>query len=146
MDPDKLPSDLHVKAMDKFLILHADHEQNASTSTVRISGSSLANPLTCIASGIATLWGPLHGGANQECLSMLDEIDVPENIPKYIEMAKDKNSTFRISGFGHRVYKNYDPWAKVMQDICHQLLEESGVEEMKKFESNVQGMGSSDKR
>ena len=109
MDPDKLPLDLHVKAMDKFLILHADHEQNASTSTVRISGSSLANPLTCIASGIATLWGPLHGGANQECLSMLDEIDVPENIPKYIEMAKDKNSTFRISGFGHRVYKNYDP-------------------------------------
>ncbi len=122
MDPNRLPSDLHVKAMDKFLILHADHEQNASTSTVRISGSSLANPLTCIASGIAALWGPSHGGANRECLQMLDEIGEEVNVPKYVEMAKDKKRNYKIMGFGHRVYKNYDPRAKVMKDFCDQIV------------------------
>jgi citrate synthase len=131
MEPDKLPSELYCRAMDKFLILHADHEQNASTSTVRISGSSLANPLTCIASGIATLWGPLHGGANSECLQMLDEIDTEVNVPKYIALAKDKSNSFRISGFGHRVYKNYDPRAKVMQVICHELFDSGSLEELK---------------
>ena len=115
MDPDKKPNPLHVKAMDKFLILHADHEQNASTSTVRISGSSHANPLTCISAGIASLWGPAHGGANQACMEMLDDIEELSNVGKYIKKAKDKNDKFRIMGFGHRVYKNYDPRALVMQ-------------------------------
>lgn len=103
-----------VEALDKILILHADHEQNASTSTVRIVGSSLANPFACIAAGVASLWGPAHGGANEACLKMLDEIKHKDNIPKYVDMAKDKNSTFRIMGFGHRVYKNFDPRAKEM--------------------------------
>lgn len=113
-----------VEALDKILILHADHEQNASTSTVRITGSSQANPFACISAGIASLWGPSHGGANEACLQMLDEIGTKENIPKYVEMAKDKNSTFRISGFGHRVYKNFDPRAKEMQKMCHRVLSE----------------------
>ncbi len=101
MDPDKLPSELHVKAMDKFLILHADHEQNASTSTVRITGSSLANPFTCIASGIAALWGPAHGGANQACMEIFEEIGSVENIKKYVDMASDRENKFRLMGFGH---------------------------------------------
>ena len=116
-----------IDALDKILILHADHEQNASTSTVRITGSSLANPFACISAGIASLWGPAHGGANEACLQMLDEIGSTENIPKYIAMAKDKNSSFRIMGFGHRVYKNFDPRAKEMQKMCHRVLNELSI-------------------
>ena len=115
------------KAMDKILILHADHEQNASTSTVRLAGSSGANPFACIASGIACLWGPAHGGANEACLRMLDEIGSVKNIPEFINKAKDKNDPFRLMGFGHRVYKNYDPRAKVMQKTCHELLDHLGL-------------------
>ena len=112
------------KAMDKFFILHADHEQNASTSTVRLAGSSGANPFACIAAGIASLWGPAHGGANEAVIKMLEEIGNKENIPKYINKAKDKNDPFRLLGFGHRVYKNYDPRASVMKKSAHEVLEE----------------------
>ena len=115
------------RAMDKILILHADHEQNASTSTVRLAGSSGANPFACIASGIACLWGPAHGGANEACLRMLDEIGSVKNIPEFINKAKDKNDPFRLMGFGHRVYKNYDQRAKVMQKTCHELLDHLGL-------------------
>ena len=115
------------RAMDKIFILHADHEQNASTSTVRLAGSSGANPFACIAAGIASLWGPAHGGANEACLNMLDEIGTVDNIPKYIDKAKDKNDPFRLMGFGHRVYKNFDPRAKVLQQAAHEVLEELGV-------------------
>jgi len=115
------------RAMDKILILHADHEQNASTSTVRLAGSSGANPFACIASGIACLWGPAHGGANEACLRMLDEIGSVKNIPEFINKAKDKNDPFRLMGFGHRFYKNYDPRAKVMQKTCHELLDHLGL-------------------
>ncbi|MBL4602915.1 MAG: citrate synthase [Emcibacteraceae bacterium] len=116
-------------AMDKIFILHADHEQNASTSTVRLAGSSGANPFACIAAGIASLWGPAHGGANEACLKMLSEIGSVENIPKYIDKAKDKNDPFRLMGFGHRVYKNFDPRAKVLQQAAHDVLEELGVQD-----------------
>ena len=112
------------RAMDKFFILHADHEQNASTSTVRLAGSSGANPFACIAAGIASLWGPAHGGANEAVIHMLEEINSIDNIPKYIDMAKDKNNPFRLMGFGHRVYKNYDPRADVMKKTAHQVMEE----------------------
>ena len=115
------------KAIDRILILHADHEQNASTSTVRLAGSSGANPFACIASGIASLWGPAHGGANEAVLKMLQEIGSVENIPKFIARAKDKNDNFRLMGFGHRVYKNYDPRATVMRQSCHEVLDELGV-------------------
>jgi len=115
------------KAMDKILILHADHEQNASTSTVRLAGSSGANPFACIASGIACLWGPAHGGANEACIRMLEEIGNVKNIPEFILKAKDKNDPFRLMGFGHRVYKNFDPRAKVMQKICHEVLDHLGI-------------------
>lgn len=111
-------------AMDKIFTLHADHEQNASTSTVRLAGSSGANPFACIAAGIASLWGPAHGGANEACLKMLEEIGSVENIPEFIEKAKDKNDPFRLMGFGHRVYKNYDPRATVMREACHDVLKE----------------------
>lgn len=114
MDPSFTVPKVMVDALDKILILHADHEQNASTSTVRLTGSSLCNPFACISGGIASLWGPAHGGANEACLRMLDEIGNKENIPKYVDMAKDKNSSFRIMGFGHRVYKNMDPRAAEM--------------------------------
>ncbi|RBP84206.1 citrate (Si)-synthase [Marinomonas rhizomae] len=114
------------KAMDRIFILHADHEQNASTSTVRLAGSSGANPFACIAAGIATLWGPAHGGANEAVLTMLEEIGDVENIDEYIAKAKDKNDPFRLMGFGHRVYKNFDPRAKVMRETCDQVLEELG--------------------
>ena len=117
------------KAMDRIFLLHADHEQNASTSTVRLAGSTGANPFACIAAGIAALWGPSHGGANEAVLNMLDEIGSVDNIDKYIAKAKDKDDPFRIMGFGHRVYKNYDPRAKVMQQTCHEVLEELGVED-----------------
>ncbi|EOD79054.1 type II citrate synthase [Grimontia sp. AD028] len=112
------------RAMDKIFTLHADHEQNASTSTVRLAGSSGANPFACIAAGIASLWGPAHGGANEACLRMLEEIGSVENIPEYIERAKDKDDPFRLMGFGHRVYKNYDPRATVMNEACHEVLDE----------------------
>ncbi|KGM26842.1 citrate synthase [Photorhabdus luminescens] len=115
------------RAMDRILILHADHEQNASTSTVRTAGSSGANPFACIAAGIASLWGPAHGGANEACLRMLEEIQSVEHIPEFINRAKDKNDAFRLMGFGHRVYKNYDPRATVMRETCHEVLDELGL-------------------
>ncbi|MGC2050400.1 MAG: citrate synthase [Methylovirgula sp.] len=114
------------RALDQIFILHADHEQNASTSTVRLAGSSGANPFACISAGLACLWGPAHGGANEAALKMLEEIGTVKNIPKYIARAKDKNDSFRLMGFGHRVYKNYDPRAKIMQKRCHEVLKESG--------------------
>lgn len=114
------------KAMDTIFVLHADHEQNASTSTVRLAGSSGANPFACIAAGIATLWGPAHGGANEAVLTMLEEIGDEDQIDKYIAKAKDKNDPFRLMGFGHRVYKNFDPRAKVMRETCDQVLSELG--------------------
>jgi citrate synthase len=114
-------------AMDKIFILHADHEQNASTSTVRLAGSSGANPFACIAAGIACLWGPAHGGANEAALNMLREIGTPERIPAYIARAKNKDDPFRLMGFGHRVYKNYDPRAKVMQATAKEVLDKLGV-------------------
>ena len=113
-------------ALEKIFILHADHEQNASTSTVRIAGSSGANPFACIAAGIACLWGPAHGGANEAALNMLYGIGKVENIPDFIRKVKDKNSEVRLMGFGHRVYKNYDPRAKIMQKMCHAVLKETG--------------------
>ncbi len=115
------------RALDRILILHADHEQNASTSTVRLAGSSGANPFACIAAGIACLWGPAHGGANEAALKMLEEIGTVDRVPEYVKKAKDKNSEFRLMGFGHRVYKNYDPRAKVMQQTCHEVLDSLGV-------------------
>tara|TARA_B100000963_G_scaffold3376_1_gene2591 strand:- start:13 stop:1305 length:1293 start_codon:yes stop_codon:yes gene_type:complete len=114
-------------ALDKILILHADHEQNASTSTVRIAGSSGANPFACIASGIASLWGPAHGGANEAVLNMLSEIGSKDKIMEYVNKAKDKDDPFRLFGFGHRVYKNYDPRANVMRETCHEVLDLLGV-------------------
>ncbi len=119
-------SNIQAKAIDRIFILHADHEQNASTSTVRLAGSSQANPFACIASGIAALWGPAHGGANEAVLSMLSEIGSKENIPTYIKKAKDKNDPFRLMGFGHRVYKNYDPRAKILMLTAHELFETMG--------------------
>jgi citrate synthase len=114
------------RALDRIFILHADHEQNASTSTVRLAGSSGANPFACISAGIACLWGPAHGGANEAALNMLQEIGSVERIPEFIAKAKDKTSGFRLMGFGHRVYKNYDPRAKVMQKTCHEVLDALG--------------------
>ncbi len=114
------------RAMRRIFILHADHEQNASTSTVRLAGSSGANPFACISAGIACLWGPAHGGANEAALTMLEEIGTVDRIPEYIQRAKDKNDPFRLMGFGHRVYKNYDPRAKIMQKTCHEVLEAVG--------------------
>lgn len=115
------------RAMDKIFILHADHEQNASTSTVRLAGSSGANPFACIAAGIACLWGPAHGGANEAALNMLQEIGTVDRIPEFVKRAKDKNDPFRLMGFGHRVYKNYDPRAKIMQQTTHEVLNELGI-------------------
>lgn len=115
------------RALDVFMILHADHEQNASTSTVRLAGSSGANPFACISSGIACLWGPAHGGANEAALNMLEEIGTVDNIPDFIRKVKDPNADIRLMGFGHRVYKNYDPRAKAMQKLCHQVLKEVGA-------------------
>ena len=121
------PSPAIVRAMDKIFILHADHEQNASTSTVRLAGSSGANPFACIASGIATLWGPAHGGANQAVLEMLAQIGDKKNIPEFLERAKDKDDPFRLMGFGHRVYKTYDPRAGVLKASADEVLEEVGA-------------------
>ncbi len=117
------------RAMDRIFILHADHEQNASTSTVRLAGSSGANPFACIAAGIACLWGPAHGGANEAALNMLSEIGSVDRIPEYVARAKDHNDPFRLMGFGHRVYKNYDPRAKIMQKTCHEVLAEVGIKD-----------------
>ncbi len=117
------------RALDRFFMLHADHEQNASTSTVRLAGSSGANPFACVAAGIASLWGPAHGGANEAVLKMLAEIGTPDRIPIYIAKAKDKNDPFRLMGFGHRVYKNYDPRAKIMQRTTREVLAELGVKD-----------------
>ena len=117
------------RAMDRIFILHADHEQNASTSTVRLASSSGANPFACIAAGIACLWGPAHGGANEAALNMLREIGSVDRIPLYIEKAKSKDDPFRLMGFGHRVYKNYDPRARVMQQTCHEVLTELGIKD-----------------
>ncbi|MGF6230969.1 citrate synthase [Inquilinus ginsengisoli] len=117
------------RAMDRILILHADHEQNASTSTVRLAGSSGANPFACIAAGIASLWGPAHGGANEAVLKMLGEIGSKDRVGEYVKKAKDKDDPFRLMGFGHRVYKNYDPRAKVMRATCYEVLEELGVKD-----------------
>jgi citrate synthase len=114
------------RALDKILILHADHEQNASTSTVRLTGSSGANPFACIAAGIASLWGPAHGGANEAVLNMLKEIGHKDRIPEFIKRAKDKNDPFRLMGFGHRVYKHYDPRASVLRKVCQEVLDELG--------------------
>jgi len=117
------------KAMDRILVLHADHEQNASTSTVRLAGSTGANPFACIAAGIAALWGPAHGGANEAVLKMLAEIGHVDNIPAFIEKVKDKNSGVKLMGFGHRVYKNFDPRAKILQQSCHEVLAELGIKD-----------------
>ena len=117
-----LPSPVAVRALELMMILHADHEQNASTSTVRLAGSSGANPYACVAAGIATLWGPAHGGANEAVINMLRHISDPAEIPKYVERAKDKDDPFRLMGFGHRVYKNHDPRAKLIRQACHDLL------------------------
>ena len=114
------------EALDLLFILHADHEQNASTSTVRLAGSTGANPYAAISAGVAALWGPAHGGANEAVLAMLEQIGTVENIPKYIAMAKDKTSHFRLMGFGHRVYKNFDPRAKIIRAACHKVLEQLG--------------------
>ena len=118
-------SQASIDALDKLLILHADHEQNASTSTVKIAGSSGANPFACVAAGVASLWGPAHGGANESVIRMLHEIKNEDNIKKYVDKAKDKNDSFRLMGFGHRVYKNYDPRANVLRKYCHNLLKET---------------------
>lgn len=117
------------RAMDRIFILHADHEQNASTSTVRLAGSSGANPFACIAAGIACLWGPAHGGANEAALTMLEEIGTKDNIPEYVRRAKDRDDPFRLMGFGHRVYKNYDPRAKIMQKTTHEVLDSLGIKD-----------------
>ncbi len=122
------PNPVLAKAMDRIFVLHADHEQNASTSTVRLAGSSGANPFACISSGIAALWGPAHGGANEAVLTMLEEIGDESNIAEYVERAKDPEDPFRLMGFGHRVYRNFDPRAKVMKATCDQVLKELGVE------------------
>ncbi|MDB5370441.1 MAG: gltA [Roseomonas sp.] len=123
------PNPILSRAMDRILVLHADHEQNASTSTVRLAGSTGANPFACIAAGIAALWGPAHGGANEAVLKMLGEIGHVDNIPAFIEKVKDKNSGVKLMGFGHRVYKNFDPRAKIMQATCHEVLKELGIKD-----------------
>ena len=122
---DWVPNPVLTRAMDRIFILHADHEQNASTSTVRLAGSSGAHPFACIAAGIACLWGPSHGGANQEALEMLEEIGTVDNIPAYVQGVKDRK--YKLMGFGHRVYKNFDPRAKVMQKTCYEVLEQLGI-------------------
>ncbi len=127
------PNPVLVRALDRILILHADHEQNASTSTVRLSGSSGANPFACIAAGIACLWGPAHGGANEAVLNMLEEIGDVSRIGQFIDRAKDKNDNFRLMGFGHRVYKNYDPRAKLMRETCYEVLGELGLHDDRLF-------------
>src|SRR5690242_266773 len=132
------PNDVLVRAMDRIFILHADHEQNASTSTVRLSGSSGANPYACIAAGIACLWGPAHGGANEACLEMLEEIGDVSKVPEFIKKVKDKSSHVRLMGFGHRVYKNHDPRAKLMRETCHEELNELGLHNDRLFKLAIE--------
>lgn len=132
-DPVRDPNPVLERAMDRIFMLHADHEQNASTSTVRMAGSSGANPYACIASGIAALWGPAHGGANEAVINMLDEIGDVKRIPEYIKRAKDKSDKFLLMGFGHRVYKNFDPRAKVMRKTCQEVLAELGNPDDERF-------------
>ncbi len=127
------PNPVLARALDRILVLHADHEQNASTSTVRLAGSSGANPFACISAGIACLWGPAHGGANEACLNMLEEIGDDSRIGKYIDRAKDPKDDFRLVGFGHRVYKNFDPRAKLMRETCHEVLNELGLQDDRLF-------------
>jgi citrate synthase len=127
------PNPVLVHALDTIFTLHADHEQNASTSTVRLAGSSGANPYACISAGIGCLWGPAHGGANEACLKMLEEIGDVSRVPEYIKRAKDKNDSFKLMGFGHRVYKNFDPRAKLMRKICSDVLQELGLENDRLF-------------
>jgi citrate synthase len=127
-----------VRALDRIFILHADHEQNASTSTVRVAGSSGANPFACIAAGIACLWGPAHGGANEACLNMLEEIGDVSKIGEFIRQVKDKNSGVKLMGFGHRVYKNYDPRAKLMRETCHEVLGELGLGDDRLFKLSME--------
>ena len=134
---DYVPNPVLVKALDRILILHADHEQNASTSTVRLAGSSGANPFACISAGIACLWGPAHGGANEACLQMLEEIGDVSRVGEYIKRAKDKNDSFKLMGFGHRVYKNFDPRAKLMRETCHEVLNELGLHDDRLFKLAV---------
>lgn len=135
---EKTPDPVIVDAMDTIFTLHADHEQNASTSTVRLAGSTGANPFACISAGISALWGPAHGGANEAALNMLKEIGDVKNIPAFIKRAKDKNDPFRLMGFGHRVYKNYDPRAKVMQKTCHRVLEAVGAHDLPLFKLAIE--------
>lgn len=130
---EQMPDPILVKAMDTIFTLHADHEQNASTSTVRLAGSTGANPYACISAGIGALWGPAHGGANEACLNMLREIGDIKHIQKYIKRAKDSSDPFRLMGFGHRVYKSYDPRAKVMRETCHKVLEAVGAHDAPLF-------------
>ena len=127
------PNPVIVHALDTIFTLHADHEQNASTSTVRLAGSSGANPYACISAGIGCLWGPAHGGANEACLKMLEEIGDVSRVPQYIKRAKDKNDSFKLMGFGHRVYKNFDPRAKLMRKVCADVLQELGLENDRLF-------------
>jgi len=131
------PNPVLVRALDRILILHADHEQNASTSTVRLAGSSGANPFACISAGIACLWGPAHGGANEACLNMLEEIGDVSRVGEYIKRAKDKNDSFKLMGFGHRVYKNFDPRARLMRETCHEVLNELGLHDDRLFKLAV---------
>ena len=133
-----VPNPTAIRALDLLMILHADHEQNASTSTVRLSGSAEANPFACIAAGIVTLWGRAHGGANEAVLRMLTEIKDPKNIPQYIAKAKDKDEPFRLMGFGHRVYKNYDPRATIIRKACHDLIDELNTVHQPLFEIAMQ--------
>ena len=135
---DYKPNEVLVRAMDRIFILHADHEQNASTSTVRLSGSSGANPYACIAAGIACLWGPAHGGANEACLEMLEEIGDVSKVPEFIKKVKDKSSHVRLMGFGHRVYKNHDPRAKLMRETCHEVLNELGLHNDRLFKLAIE--------
>ena len=135
---DYKPNDVLVRAMDRIFILHADHEQNASTSTVRLAGSSGANPFACIAAGIACLWGPAHGGANEACLEMLEEIGDVSKVPEFIKKVKDKSSHVRLMGFGHRVYKNHDPRAKLMRETCHEVLNELGLHNDRLFKLAIE--------
>jgi citrate synthase len=127
------PNPVLSRAVERVLILHADHEQNASTSTVRLAGSTGANPFACISAGIASLWGPAHGGANEAVLKMLGEIGDAQNIPSFIKKVKDKEDNAMLMGFGHRVYKNYDPRAKIIQKTCHEVLEELDLKDDKLF-------------
>lgn len=135
---DYLPNPVLTRALDRILILHADHEQNASTSTVRLAGSSGANPYACVAAGIACLWGSAHGGANEAVLLMLEEIGEVSQIEHFIDKAKDKNDPFKLMGFGHRVYKNFDPRATLMRETCHEVLSELGLHDDKLFKLAMQ--------